>query len=367
MFRRRRSGFTLIELLVVIAIIAILIALLLPAVQQAREAARRSQCRNNLKQIGLAIHNYNSTYQQFPTMLVQNDSFSVPNSWLAMILPYMEQGAVYNSMNFIQGANDLCPPSSAGTNPTTYSLLINTTAMQAKLEAYTCPSDPTATPQNNFLGVVGSQPQSVTNYCGIMSPGPYAAWNDAKYGAFKMWWEGIGGIDGTQYFVEQTNEARVLDGTANTLFALEVRAKMPGPSQGQPASVFGAEWGTPAYPMWYLNCSPRWIVYQDCSYFDPNSPWFYAPILDARFGLNLPIPPWDGKPARPPAAIPGGWPARASAGSYHPGGANGLFMDGTVRFVNQNIEQGTILNPGPFRVIQTIGRQEPISNIMANF
>src|SRR5438874_3320507 len=93
----RRAGFTLIELLVVIAIIAVLVALLLPAVQQAREAARRSQCKNNLKQVGLAMHNYHEAHECFP--FGQLDS---PNAFSAIsqMLPYFDQVNVYNLINF---------------------------------------------------------------------------------------------------------------------------------------------------------------------------------------------------------------------------------------------------------------------------
>ena len=96
-----KRGFTLIELLVVIAIIAILIALLLPAVQQAREAARRSQCKNNMKQIGLALHNYHDVYNTFPPGYVGQTDVSILAgyglwSWSALILPYIDQAPLYN-------------------------------------------------------------------------------------------------------------------------------------------------------------------------------------------------------------------------------------------------------------------------------
>ena len=98
--RSRRSAFTLIELLVVIAIIAVLIALLLPAVQQAREAARRSQCKNNLKQYGLALHNYHDNYGCFPIGSEANWSNGAFLSWQSRILPYVDQSPIYNQINF---------------------------------------------------------------------------------------------------------------------------------------------------------------------------------------------------------------------------------------------------------------------------
>lgn len=128
-----RKGFTLIELLVVIAIIAILVALLLPAVQQAREAARRSTCKNQLKQIGIALHNYHDTYRVFPPGYIHRVGAGGQENkwgWAAHILPFMEQGPLYEALEISNGNNDLDdfdgPNGLAGTTV---------------IEAYRCPSD----------------------------------------------------------------------------------------------------------------------------------------------------------------------------------------------------------------------------------
>ena len=121
----RPKGFTLIELLVVIAIIAVLIALLLPAVQQAREAARRTQCRNNLHQLGLAMHNYHDTHTLFPPGWIMGASADA--TILVLLLPFLDETALYNSYNFAAG------------NP--YVQKANTTTVNAVLGQYHCPSD----------------------------------------------------------------------------------------------------------------------------------------------------------------------------------------------------------------------------------
>ena len=137
----RRPGFTLIELLVVIAIIAVLIALLLPAVQAAREAARRSQCVNNLKQIGLGLHNYHSTNDRFPIGgSYSNNSAPGTSSWngfsaQAQMLSFMEQSALYNAINFSLVSGD--PGQASGG-------FQNSTAWYSKINVFLCPSDPNA-------------------------------------------------------------------------------------------------------------------------------------------------------------------------------------------------------------------------------
>ena len=182
---RQRAGFTLIELLVVIAIIAVLIALLLPAVQAAREAARRIQCTNNLKQIGLALHNYISTNDTVPPASlptnqasgaqINNGSFSAQ----ARLLPYMEQQPLYNAANFSLN----CINGAVGA-------VVNSTVVTTRLSAFLCPSDtpPSWTmnpdqrtsrhrpraPGNNYFASVGSSLEFASSQTGGPPNGVFA-------------------------------------------------------------------------------------------------------------------------------------------------------------------------------------------------
>src|SRR5215213_2845893 len=178
MYRRVRMGFTLIELLVVIAIIGVLIALLLPAVQQAREAARRSQCTNNLKQIGLAVHNYESAYRCLPSTATSYIyGVAQPNTWLGYSLPFMEQQSVYDQTNFGFLSTSAALPDTdvpcAKANHTAYKVLIGT---------FICPSDVTHD-LNTFDVYSPLQPGRVyaTNYCGTYA-GPFVSSSTGPHG-----------------------------------------------------------------------------------------------------------------------------------------------------------------------------------------
>ncbi len=163
MRKKSRHGFTLIELLVVIAIIAVLIALLLPAVQAAREAARRSQCVNNLKQIGLAMHNYHSSVNSFPlTAAILPYTVGATATWSnwsaqAMLLPYMEQSSVSSNCNF-----NWAPE---WANNTGY--LINSTAYLTKINGFLCPSDGNAGKNGFNNSYCASQGTTTVGYPGL--------------------------------------------------------------------------------------------------------------------------------------------------------------------------------------------------------
>ena len=212
--RQATRGFTLIELLVVIAIIAVLIALLLPAVQAAREAARRAQCTNNLKQLQLGMMNYESSNACFPMgsymMPPPGDPRSGSGSgrheqgYLIRLLPYIEQGSLYNAYN-------------ANVHYFTYQ---NLTVLGTGLTTIWCPSDGLASPSFTVpAGDDGSVPTASTTYHNSyfacsgtwMSPGRYQDPSVANYAAF------YGQANGVVYFYSRTTIASITDGTSNTM------------------------------------------------------------------------------------------------------------------------------------------------------
>ena len=201
--RRPRFGFTLIELLVVIAIIAVLIALLLPAVQSAREAAQRAQCINNLKQLGLAAHNYVSVNNVFPMHTTypagQIQSYGWSYAWPLALAPNLEQGAVFNNWNYSAGMFG---------NAAGYTFQhANDTLLLVQLAALICPSDAsTDKPGINYLGV----PLGTTNYVGNMGgPGQIGMFTGTIVSNSVGW-------GGNQGYCGPVSLAKITDGTSNT-------------------------------------------------------------------------------------------------------------------------------------------------------
>jgi prepilin-type N-terminal cleavage/methylation domain-containing protein/prepilin-type processing-associated H-X9-DG protein len=306
--RISRIGFTLIELLVVIAIIAILIALLVPAVQKVREAASRTRCINNLKQIGLALHSYHDAFEGFPPGYMATSASADPNfnsppgwGWATLILPYLEQGDLYVQMqSAIQNKVPITDPSVAN-------------AIQTMIPVFICSSDLTpaaAFPVYSLAGntsypLVYSQGATGTILAG---PSSYAAvvGRDEDSDADGVWGSGI------FYCNSRTRMATITDGTSNTIMIQErswayARGVWVGAIPGC-AMVFG-----PANP-----CLP--VI----SGGFPNSPIFAPPML-VQAHVHLINPSTDGD---------GGLD---DGSSFHPGGANVLFADGSVHFATTTL------------------------------
>ncbi|MGL4461717.1 MAG: DUF1559 domain-containing protein [Planctomycetia bacterium] len=211
-WKLRNRGFTLIELLVVIAIIGVLIALLLPAIQQAREAARRAQCQNNVKQIGLALHNYAETHKMLP--LTYNplggafDGESVARSWIMFILPFVDQQGLYDSINHDLSLN-----------------VGNTTVARTPLQAFTCPSDTHTGTLDNRCNQPGTW--GVTNY--KMCAGSNWAWGgfvvSSPTGRFANSTNGLdqgNGVGCRNHYASTTTSFRqISDGLSKTIFVGE--------------------------------------------------------------------------------------------------------------------------------------------------
>lgn len=318
--RSRRSGFTLIELLVVIAIIAVLIALLLPAVQQAREAARRTQCKNNFKQMGLAFHNYHDNYNQFPpayTLLkgtcygdgISSGSYNDFNhhTYAEFLLPYIDQAPLYSRIDFS------APYMSPATAPCTGKAYTanNKAAIKNVIPAFICPS---AIHTSNIItitfdGFTSPASSPLTWETGVMDYAPVGGF----FGAFKNTvavQRPQGSYSGLLTDDKPRNGIRdCTDGTSNTLILCEIAGRNDLYQKGKLITAngtFGGGWAD----------------------FSNAENWFKGSTVDG---------------------VTGGGPCvinctnRISNGAYsfHVGGVHIILADGSVRFISDSVDIGT--------------------------
>jgi prepilin-type N-terminal cleavage/methylation domain-containing protein/prepilin-type processing-associated H-X9-DG protein len=310
---QHRRGFTLIELLVVIAIIGVLIALLLPAVQAAREAARRIQCTNNLKQIGLAVHNYIGSTNVLPFGQGPEPS-NAWNGWssLGMLLPYLEQRSVYASLNF-----DIPDGSAPG-------VAANTTSQQVRIAAFLCPSD-----TDRLTGVEGH-----TNYTACTGSKPNM--NDGiTLGVF-------GGMFGSGPYVPTTVDlSAITDGTSQTAAFSERVTGIGLYNDGQ-----GPDALNPPGSVLRIDNLPSDadVVYRICSASNPHAAdailsglysagsfWHIGTPYGTRYNHVMPPNTWSCAGEHTDQA------GAHTASSRHPGVVNVLFADGSVRSVKNGI------------------------------
>ncbi len=305
---RVRVGFTLIELLVVIAIIAVLIALLLPAVQQAREAARRSQCKNNMKQIGLAFHNYHDVFNTFaPGCIARNPPTTNANaverglySWGASILPYIDQAPLYNQLN-------------VGNVPMEQNLVTNLAAMQTPLPAFRCASDigpslnnfddATADPGNGnvynaHVTSNGTDRIAIATSNYVMAAGTSDSTTPPVYAAQYGQAQGVGFLNSKIGFRDLT------DGSSNTIFVGERAWRFNNLTIGAGNALgFSSETNASGSNV-RTNALAAWAIgYDGINYSTTNR-------VHQRRGFS----------------------------SVHVGGAHFLLGDGSVRFISQNID-----------------------------
>ncbi len=319
----RRRGFTLIELLVVIAIIAVLIALLLPAVQAAREAARRAQCVNNLKQMGLALANYESAVGMLPMGAVRVDpafcgdpNFEPMFNVFVFMLAYSEQTSIYNGLNFLSRSG--------------FRSLLNTTCYSAKVATYICPSDLPNNPLNPLAGQFPTPQLSYAFCTGVGDCMDYFTNNPAMCGLVPP--DGMFGLN-WNFAVSS-----VTDGTSNTIYLGESSRFI-----GEPAGVGS----TPNYVPFYTGAG---LIFQP-AFMNDTRPIGWATVA-AKINAPAQMYPLLGSSFYSPQTttdLMNWWqiPAVQNYGqlgfhSQHPGGANLLFGDGSVKFLKASMSQASL-------------------------
>ncbi|MHC2068462.1 DUF1559 family PulG-like putative transporter [Bremerella sp. T1] len=316
-----RSGFTLVELLVVIAIIGVLIALLLPAVQQAREAARRSQCVNNLKQHGLGLHNFHDTFKRFPPGTTNNMSpFGTATGrkwgtgWMVHLLPFVELGNVYDIVDFSQHWNDGAMSDACGAD-----------AGSPVFPIYECPSASLSkelcdhevkTMIADYVGIAGV----VNGFAGVSGGTEYASET------------GPATTNGVLYYNSKTGFNDLTDGSSNTMAISEVGAWLENSSGNRVdyrSTYYGFNMGT-------IGNNNNGTVLptgnRDARLFN---------LTALRYPINR-IGPFDSQCDTD--GVCANYGNNAPLRSEHPGGVNVLFCDGSIHFIPETIDLPTFGN-----------------------
>lgn len=308
-----RIGFTLIELLVVIAIIAVLIALLLPAVQQAREAARRSQCKNNLKQIALALHNYHDTFKVFPYGSLYRPLYTTATvnalGWSAMILPMMDQAPLYNQLM----------AECAGRTDFNYNA--KGTLAKSILNVYICPSDIMSTVNTQRANVVTNTAGTTDASMGKSNYPAVAGARNLPTGGttYATVASNLGQTDGIFWVNSSCSFARITDGASNTFMVGERDGSNGTSTSYRKAAIWPG---------------PEAAIYMDGA-------------MGSTDGTNTSL--LINSRANDTAGI---W---HSFGSLHVGGSHFVLADGAVRFVSENISGLTYTALGTKASGETIG------------